>query len=257
MTVLDDYTAVVDSTGPEAFWPMQETSGSLADVTGNGHTATDAGLGGTITYGQPGPSAACSGLTAVQFEQHTGFTAADDDAWSSAEFGYAGWVWSDPTWAVGSDYRMMMMKTHTSYYEEWFAMLQVEIGGPGHEWANRITDTTGVGWSDVNARPMLEGQWVHVAGTFDGATHVAYWDGLQVASTTTQVGTRVGNSTGPLSIGYHTGVAGRSWIGSLALLAFWTRALTAAEVAALYAAMPVCPAGSRQLGLGRGTRGLS
>lgn len=254
MAVVDDYIAAVMATGPQAFWPMQEASGSLTDVTGNGHTAVDAGLGGTLTYNVDGPRTGCPKFNAIQFTQNTGFVAADDDVWSSTALSYSGWVWSEPTWSDTNIYRWFLMKEHPSYYEEWFGRLFRADWGT--DWQSRIVNTISTGWSDVLVDPVADGRWTHIAATYDGVNQRVYFDGVLVGGNGSgSASPRVGNATGPLAIGHHSLVAGRSWIGRLSMIAFWSRELDASEVAAMYAAVPSCRRGGWSVGMVRGGRG--
>lgn len=49
------YLTTVAADSPAAFWPCQDTSGSLTDSTGNGHTATASGSGLSYSVQGPGP----------------------------------------------------------------------------------------------------------------------------------------------------------------------------------------------------------
>ena len=73
------------------------------------------------------------------------------------------------------------------------------------------------------------GEWVHVAGTYDGAgTLRLYWNGIQVASTTAAIS---GMAAGSLPI--HVGDSGNTWSrfdGGIDEVKIWTRALSAAEI---------------------------
>jgi hypothetical protein len=85
----------------------------------------------------------------------------------------------------------------------------------------------------------LVGQWHWIVATLDTATHsrVIYWDGKQVAAD--KGGGRAGK-TGLFSIGASTVFSGRFFHGGIEEAALWNRALTAAEVAGIYAtAKPV------------------
>jgi hypothetical protein len=81
----------------------------------------------------------------------------------------------------------------------------------------------------------LVNQWHMIVATMDNAsqTRVIYWDGKPVAND--KGGGRTGKS-GIFSIGASTVFGGRWFQGGMQEAALWDRALTAAEVASIYAA---------------------
>jgi hypothetical protein len=74
--------------------------------------------------------------------------------------------------------------------------------------------------------------WHMVTATFDGATAKLYVDSALVA---TETFTQPGNTNYPLYIGQYFAGAGYNWNGALDEVRVYTRALTAAEVANIYA----------------------
>jgi hypothetical protein len=90
----------------------------------------------------------------------------------------------------------------------------------------------------------LVGQWHWIVATLDTATHsrVIYWDGKQVAAD--KGGGRAGK-TSLFSIGASTVFSGRFFHGGIEEAALWNRALTATEVATIYATCkPTASAGA-------------
>jgi len=81
----------------------------------------------------------------------------------------------------------------------------------------------------------LVGQWHLILVTLNTATQsrVIYWDGKQVAA---DKGAGRAGKTGLFSIGASTIFGGRFFHGGIEEAALWNRALTAAEVTAIYAA---------------------
>jgi hypothetical protein len=73
--------------------------------------------------------------------------------------------------------------------------------------------------------------WHLVTGTYDGATARLYVDGTLVASETF---TAPPNTSFPLYIGRYYGAGGYNWSGGIDEVRLYNRALTAAEVAALF-----------------------
>jgi hypothetical protein len=85
------------------------------------------------------------------------------------------------------------------------------------------------------APATLVNQWHMIVATMDNAsqTRVIYWDGKPVAND--KGGGRTGK-TGVFSIGASTVFGGRWFQGGMEEAALWDRALTAGEVASIYAA---------------------
>ncbi len=80
----------------------------------------------------------------------------------------------------------------------------------------------------VSQAVVNDGQWHHVAGTYDGATARLYVDGvLDGSMATTGVITK---NTAPVLIGSNSEKAGRLWAGSVDDVRIYNRALTEAEV---------------------------
>ena len=92
------------------------------------------------------------------------------------------------------------------------------------------------------APATLVNQWHMIVATMDAAsqTRVIYWDGKPVASD--KGGGRTGK-TGAFSIGASTVFGGRWFQGGMQEAALWDRALTAVEVASIYAAAKPAAAG--------------
>jgi len=77
------------------------------------------------------------------------------------------------------------------------------------------------------ASPLLTGQWVHLAATYDGSSVVLYINGLFAASTSRQG--RFASSTSSLRIG-GTGTAGENFQGLIDEVRLYDRALSQAEI---------------------------
>jgi hypothetical protein len=102
---------------------------------------------------------------------------------------------------------------------------------------NQLKFYTGTGGvlAYAPAPATLVNQWHMIVATMDNAslTRRIYWDGKPVAND--KVGSRAGK-TAVFSIGASTVFGGRWFQGGMAEAALWNRALTAAEVASIYAA---------------------
>ena len=114
----------------------------------------------------------------------------------------------------------------------------------GYSSSGQIFFGIGAGGSAIDNFPLatsttdvLDGQWHHVAGTWDGALLRIFVDGVaqDQAALTAPV-----NNTRPVNVGYswggNMGAATRFFRGKVDELALYHRALTTNEIAAIYAA---------------------
>ncbi|MBI4515325.1 MAG: hypothetical protein HY699_05860 [Deltaproteobacteria bacterium] len=84
--------------------------------------------------------------------------------------------------------------------------------------------------------PLPLNAWTHVAGTFDGTTYVIYVNGTPVASRTGVLGP---TTSDPLRIG-SAGTCAGGFVGRQDEIQLYSRALSAAEIGAIYDAVPPC-----------------
>jgi len=109
------YESLVLALGPEGYWPMDDSSGNLADATGNGWTAT---VSGSPSYSQTGPTINGVAQSAVDFATTSdyatvseaiddGITTSDGmtiSAWVNLDGAAAGYIVSkfgpDDSWAL-------------------------------------------------------------------------------------------------------------------------------------------------------------
>ena len=88
------HAAAVNADSPEAFWRLDEASGTLADDTGNGHTGTAGGVGGwAIGYREGGP---WSGSYALGFNGDAWVEVPHHTVFSSTSFTMCGWLRCEP-----------------------------------------------------------------------------------------------------------------------------------------------------------------
>ncbi|WP_216593899.1 PxKF domain-containing protein [Thioflavicoccus mobilis] len=90
-----------------------------------------------------------------------------------------------------------------------------------------------VGCSAADIQPLAVGQWSHIAGTFAGTELKIYVNGTLQATETCSFSS-IGPSTEPLNIGREAAGIGRYFDGSVDEVHVYDRALTAAEVHAIY-----------------------
>jgi hypothetical protein len=227
------YTDVVLADGPVAFWPMQETSGTLVDVAGT-FDAVPAGSGGA--YAQSGP---CTSVKSVEFAGANYFEVADDAALSPTSMTVEAWFKvSGSTVEFALSKRPDDTTGNFEYHLLWvYGDLSFQMG-----------DGSGNFLSLIAPAPDLD-VWYHVVGTYDDGTGDGnlYIDGALV-DTATSVGTPVGNTAGDLLIGDSLGYDPAE--GFLTMTAIYDYALTAGQVLTHY--QSICPRRNlRALGLRR------
>jgi len=90
--------------------------------------------------------------------------------------------------------------------------------------------TAGGGYTIVSLDSVPVGEWVHVAGTFDGEYMKLYMDGDLQASGTGMNGSTIYNGTAPLVIGANDAGIGNLFDGSVDEVRILDRALTGEEI---------------------------
>lgn len=106
--------------------------------------------------------------------------------------------------------------------------------------------------SDVidNGFALNDGRWHMVAGVSDGTNEYLYLDGVLAKSASNSSGINIVGNTSDLLLGgdpqhtvasYNTGNTIRNFDGEIAQVAFWTNALSATNIQALFSAAGVAP----------------
>lgn len=210
---------------PVGFWRLTEQIGpSLADSSGHGYTAT---AQGTLTFGRPGPLA--NGETAISFS--SGYATAGDTAalhFTSA-FTIAAWVnVTRSTWPDGGT-------NLTIFDDETFQAkgLIVRIDGGTKKLYVR-TNQAGTYTDRYSTGTIEKNRWYHIAVTFDG-THARFYLDGQLDGSAQSLTSAVSGSGTVVTLGA-TVASGQNFDGDLAGFEAIGRALTAAEIAARYAA---------------------
>jgi hypothetical protein len=180
-------------TGPASgrlvgWWPFDETSGSIArDGSGNGND-------GTVV----GNAVWAPGLIggALQFDGHAYVNCGTDDAFNiTSAVTLAAWVQPDAAFAY-PDWSGIIMRggpnidTFALYYNGPNRQLGFKTTGATPEWFA----------SGANAATaMFDGDWHHVAATYDGAMKIIYVDGVPLVNAAATG--RIETSTGRLLLG--------------------------------------------------------
>lgn len=208
--------------GIQGYWKCDENTGTTtADATGNGNTGT---LSGTNA-----PTWAATGKILH------GLTFTSTLCWVDAGTGPALSTFSISAWVNASsipNYQTILSRAN--------------VGGDSRNYHLDITQTTGIPrlvfttapntyQICTGTSPIVATSFYHVVGTYDGTTMRLYVNGSAAGTTST--------STTPETTGSQKLLIGAQWtgadgsfgqVGVLDELGLWNRALTSAEVTALY-----------------------
>ncbi len=197
-------------TGLTAWWKLDETAGnSRLDSSGNGKTLTE--TGGTV-----GTVTGVIGLAATFTGVGTHYLDRAASLFTAAPFSVAAWI--NPT-DFASTYDWVMQSFSGTQRQG----IQTSSG------TGVVQFVTG-GTIISSLAALTAGVWQHVACTNDGTTSSVYINGtLNNSGASTPNFTSVNRT----NIGAR-GNGGLGAVGSVDLAGYWTRVLTAAEVAALY-----------------------
>jgi hypothetical protein len=218
------YINKVVALSPIAYWPLDDASGSTArDASGNGRTGTYS----NVTLGATGP---VSGGAAASFNGSTSFvnvySASLAAAFNGAEVTLMGWAQAT-NWVAGvtlfkfgvnGNNDVYIQKNNTSDRFEGFYV------------AGATTDAT----SETGGQTSTA--WRHAAITVSKAADQMrlYVNGVQVGTTQSTLGTWAGTLANTRCvIGAADTALSNPWLGNLAHVAVFTRALSAADVLSL------------------------
>lgn len=230
LAVSADFTfttaAVGPSTGPVAYWKLDDGSGVLAlDSSGNGHTGTLVN-GPTWIPGRAGQGLALDGVDDYVSVPH----AAGLNA-----FPLTVAVWFRTTSSSGT--RGLVSKYVASSFNGYQIFFDT---GALCAWFLRDTSNYVFNGRRCSMRTpgYNDGQWHHAALVVDAAGGKLYVDAIQKASQPWTGAAGAPSTTQELRIGHYVGVSGSYLPGLVDDIQVHNRALTAAEIAALYSAVP-------------------
>ena len=219
------YSQRVLATGPIAYWPLWEPSGTvITDISGNGRNGAYSGA----TPPTLGVSGIGDGRTAASFPGATAYgnvySVGLRDAFNGAVGSMIVWVkpaadvWTDGSvdgwfWIATADGQnaIYVRKSATNATIEW----RVLAGNVGAVRAKAGQSTVG---------------WLCLALTWNGSTYQAYYNGVAegaAVATGTWAGLPASNS---MNVGASSTVPASVANGTLAHVALWNRALSPAEV---------------------------
>ena len=202
----------------EGWWPMDDGSGTTArDISGNGNDGT---LNGGVGWGT-GPTGS-GGATTYTNSGSEGITVTHDATLAIVgDMTVCAWVKmpSFPSFHGA-------LQKGTSYPNPYGLV----IGTSAEQYL-----TSGDGGSQdyaLSTNPVPTDTWCCIAGVRSGTDLTLYLDGS--ANGTTTIGVTPSDAAGDLVLGNRTDYA-TPFYGSLASVRVWSRALSGAEISALYA----------------------
>jgi len=161
----------------------------------------------------------------------TGYATADNSVALQSDYTTIG-VWVKPNSFPGTGEVYLM--SHGGYQERW------KISMPSHGKPVFTTHAGGACCSDLDSgTPLTVGTWTHVVMVHNGAKDIIYFNGAQV-NERNAAGT-LDKTKYPLGIGYDPINNDNFFDGSLDDVQIYNRALSAAEIAALYGAQNPAP----------------
>jgi hypothetical protein len=217
------------SVGLALYWKFDESSGTAAnDASGNGTNGLYTG-----TTGTPSASTLVPPLVRFSDPRSRSFVRANHQGVQLANMPSILKPANDVT--VAAWYRATTADANGS-----------EIVSAGDQYLLRVTTTqmtfskssSATAWSNcygTTVTGQLDGNWHHVAGVTTAAGMTLYFDGVQVCTNTT--GANIAYAVGTdFWVGRHgAGKTGFDFEGNIDEVRVYTRALTAAEIAALAA----------------------
>ncbi len=210
-------SALYNPSGLVGYWPMDEGSGSSTqDLSGNSNIGTWSGTpAGTSGYYSGGKVGSWAGY----FNGSSDMVSIPDTASLDLSSALSVSLWLKTSGGMAMD---ILTKSTTS--PNYSMDITGKIRFFGYEGATPVGYTTGVG------NILNDGIWHYVVGTYDGSFFKLYEDGALVAS-----GGAVGNlstNANALQVGYRPAVG--FFLGSIDDVRIYNRALSAAEIQAMY-----------------------
>ncbi len=236
-----DYTEVIKSLDPIAYWPMGERFGSTAYGAVNGFNGAITGA----TLGEPGIG---DGLTSMLFDGANDFVnigVAGLLALFDGALGSEGTVMIWAQVAIAGDWTDGATRS-CFIVEESFGSNRISIvkanANNRLDWRYQAAGTT-----ELVSRAETTTGWMHLAKTWSKSADelIAYFNGVQEGATQTGLGVWGDNvQAARMNIGATSTTPAEGWHGRLAHAVVFPRPLTPAEVQLAYRARP--KAGSRR-----------
>ena len=223
------YHELVLASAPLAYWRLGESSGSVAaDSSGNGKSGAYAS--GT-TLGQAGVIGSSTD-TAVAFNGAGSVDIASSGFGTVAAFSFE--VWCKPD-TLATDAAL----AHRAVIAGSTAATYISQNGNGLGRVLASAQINGVQRTITTANNTLAvGTWAHLVATYDGSSFVLYVNGAQTGTPVTGLSGTVSLGSGTARIGRDNfgGTSGNWFSGTIDEVSVYATALSAADVAARYAA---------------------
>ncbi len=214
------YATAVLADSPVGYWRLGETAGKLAlDTSGNGNTGA---YEGGVALGTSGPASG-DGVPAATLDGSTGHVSVPDGPSLEVAAPLTVEAWVKPN-APPHEQRIV---SKGSGYGDWNLNLDSSL---------RPSFALMSGGSYVSAygsRPVQQGAWTHLVGTFDGYRMVLYVNGVVSRATTWYQWPRLTNWS--YTIGQDL-AGGTQFNGSVGEVAVYSSALSSDRVTAHYKA---------------------
>jgi len=218
--------------GPTAEWTLTQASVSgatVADASGNGNAATV--VNGPLTFGAMGAN-----FNGQQYVDST-LTVTSSALTVSVWFNATSLTAVAGSRGTGNPRLVANSRTNSDYGG--FQLLFASGGASGFFDVGNGTAEGRASWS----QQLVAGTWYHYVGVYNGATVIAYLNGVQVASTGF-AGGAIAAGTGPdINIARDPSYAGDYFVGAIWDVRIYEQALSAAQVLALYQAVTPPPSG--------------
>ena len=162
------YVEIIAADHPVALWRLGEAAGATVYDSLGGHNGNAIDF---VTFGQPGALADDSN-TAVTLDGVSSYVQAPSSAdLNPAQFSVE--CWARVTGGAGVYRAAVSSRDYQAGY-----ILYAAANNTWQFW----TRAPGVGWQALTGAPVVEGEWVHLVGTFDGATKSLYLNGELAAT---------------------------------------------------------------------------
>ena len=235
-----DYPDAVLDSGPDSYWRLDETSGTTAASSVLVNEGTDNGTYSGVTLGAAGPLAGSSATSAAFNGTSSYVTLPANLQLGAAYQSVSVWFKTTATNGVLYSYENSALSAGSTTSDYVPAMY---IGSDGKLNAEIWTGSTA---PITTSSSVADGKWHLATLSVSGNTQTLYLDGAKVGS--------LSGNIDVLNLSNHyigAGFAGAGWpdepnsggtaypmyfTGDISDVAFWTRPVTAAEVAAMYSA---------------------
>jgi len=255
------YDAQILASSPAGYWNMDEPAGSdpdpstfpiVANIGTVGSAANGTNMWGSLTtQSGPGFAGLGAGNKALYMDGANGYISLPDAESLHFSGNITLMAWIKPT--VQDYYRSIIAHGWDGAHQETFLRISRGVGGTGAGDGNYyevgVTDDSGYYDSVLFPIPAADiGQWVFLAGTYDGSNWKLYRNGALVGS--------VASSHGALDVSMPWSIGSRSspppaeglyYGGWLDEPAIFNTALSAANISTIYNSAQVVPSTARQV----------